>query len=126
MTVGTRPSFVIDMNLSPKWVDALASIGFESVHWSDVGDVRATDADIMAWARTNARVVFTFDLDFGITLALTHARGPSVLQVRMRETLPRQILSVVRAAVESHHDELAAGALVIVDETKTRVRILPL
>jgi hypothetical protein len=32
----------------------------------------------MAWARANGHVVFTHDLDFGTTLALTHAADPSV------------------------------------------------
>lgn len=31
---------LIDMNLSPDWVDALRSNGFDCVHWSRVGDPR--------------------------------------------------------------------------------------
>jgi len=44
----------------------------------------------MAWARANGHVVFTHDLDFGTTLALTHAAGPSVIQVRGQNVLPGQ------------------------------------
>jgi len=28
---------VIDMNLSPQWVEVLKTAGYESVHWSDIG-----------------------------------------------------------------------------------------
>jgi predicted nuclease of predicted toxin-antitoxin system len=77
---------VIDMNLSPEWVDELARHGWSAVHWSKVGDPRAEDAVIMDWARSNGHVVFTHDLDFGTMLALAHANGPSVLQVRAQET----------------------------------------
>jgi predicted nuclease of predicted toxin-antitoxin system len=117
---------VIDMNLSPEWVDELAGHGWSAVHWSKVGDPRAKDAVIMDWARSNGHVVFTHDLDFGTMLALAHASGPSVLQVRAQETLPENIGSQVIAALRQHDADLAAGALVVVDPKKSRVRLLPL
>lgn len=55
---------VIDMNLSPDWVDSLEDVGRHSVHWSSIGDPKARDSEIMAWARANGHVVFTHDLDF--------------------------------------------------------------
>jgi predicted nuclease of predicted toxin-antitoxin system len=45
---------LIDMNLSPDWVDELTKHGWVSVHWSMIGDPRAKDREIMDWARTNA------------------------------------------------------------------------
>ena len=67
---------LVDMNLSPEWVSTLTDEGWEAVHWSAVGDPRAPDAEIMAWALVHGHVVFTHDLDFGATLALTHSAGP--------------------------------------------------
>jgi hypothetical protein len=67
---------LIDMNLSPDWVDELSKHGWAAAHWSAIGDPRATDREIMDWARVNSHVVFTHDLDFGTMLALTHATGP--------------------------------------------------
>lgn len=72
---------VVDMNLSPEWAPLLEQAGWPAVHWSAVGDPRADDATIMAWALTHRHVVFTHDLDFGTALALTHAGGPSVIQI---------------------------------------------
>jgi predicted nuclease of predicted toxin-antitoxin system len=117
---------VIDMNLSVEWVAELAAHGWSAVHWSTVGDLRADDAAIMAWALTNRHVVFTHDLDFGTMLALTHASGPSVLQVRGQNVLPEDIGPVVIAALRQHDAALAAGALVVVDLKKSRVRVLSL
>ena len=62
---------VVDMNLSPTWVGFLASQKIEAVHWSQVGDPRATDATIMNWAREHGYAVFTHDLDFGAILTET-------------------------------------------------------
>lgn len=60
-----------DMNLSPNWVPLLEAAGFESVHWSTVGDPGASDRSILEWALTNGYIVFTNDLDFGAILAAT-------------------------------------------------------
>ncbi len=75
-------AIVVDWNLSPDWVPVLRANGWAAVHWSDIGDPRAADREIMDWASANRHVVFTHDLDFGTALALTHASGPSVIQVR--------------------------------------------
>jgi predicted nuclease of predicted toxin-antitoxin system len=73
---------VVDMNLSVEWITALNSHGCSAIHWSSIGDPHAEDSAIMEWALSNHHVVFTHDLDFGTMLALTHASGPSVLQIR--------------------------------------------
>lgn len=117
---------LVDMNLSVEWVTELTSHGWSAMHWSTVGDPSATDSVIMAWALANGYVVFTHDLDFGTMLALTHAAGPSVLQVRGQNVLPEDIGPVVIAALRQHDAALAAGALVVVELKKARVRVLPL
>ena len=117
---------VVDMNLSAEWVTELAQHGWSAIHWSTVGNPRADDSVIMAWELTNGYVVFTHDLDFGAMLALTHAAGPSVLQVRGQNVLPEDMGPLVIAALRQHDAALATGALVVVDEKKSRVRVLPL
>ncbi|MGH2611186.1 MAG: DUF5615 family PIN-like protein, partial [Tepidiformaceae bacterium] len=73
---------LIDMNLSPQWAEFLEKHGFDTIHWSAVGNPRAPDTTIVEWAREHSRVILTHDLDFSRLLALTRASGPSVLQVR--------------------------------------------
>lgn len=62
---------LVDVNLSPGWTDVLAAHGIEAVHWTSVGAPRASDAELMGYARDHGYVVFTHDLDFGTLLALT-------------------------------------------------------
>jgi predicted nuclease of predicted toxin-antitoxin system len=57
---------------------------------------------------------------------LTHATGPSVIQVRAQDVLPSHIGSLVVAALYQHETDLASGALVVVDESRSRVRVLAL
>jgi predicted nuclease of predicted toxin-antitoxin system len=117
---------VVDMNLSVEWVPVLERAGWPAVHWSAVGDPRAEDATIMAWALAQGRSVLTHDLDFGTALALTHAGGPSVIQVRAQNMLPEHIGTLVLAALARYETELSAGALVVVEASRSRVRVLPL
>ncbi len=117
---------VVDMNLSPEWIPLLRSHGHDAMHWAEVGDVRAPDAEIMAWARSSGAVVITHDLDFGILLALTSATGPSVIQVRVHDTLPFAIGGLVLAVLEDHSEALGNGALVTVDPRGARIRVLPI
>lgn len=79
---------VIDMNLSPEWAAVLERRGFDAVHWSSVGNARASDSEILAWARSSGRVVFTHDLGFGALVAAAPGRGPSVMQVRTQDVTP--------------------------------------
>jgi predicted nuclease of predicted toxin-antitoxin system len=46
------------MNLSTEWIPVLRDSGWDAVHWTSVGDPRARDAEIMAWARAEEFVVF--------------------------------------------------------------------
>jgi len=117
---------VVDMNLSVEWVPLLEQAGWSAVHWSAIGDPRADDESIMAWALATGHVVFTHDLDFGTALALTHAGGPSVIQVRGQRVLPEHIGQSVLAALRKYESELSSGALVVIEQAKSRVRVLPL
>jgi predicted nuclease of predicted toxin-antitoxin system len=117
---------LIDMNLSPEWAVVFNRNGFEAAHWSRVGDPRATDRVVMEWARVNEYVVFTHDLDFGAILAVTHARGPSVIQVRTQDMAPAHLEAIVISALHQHGTFLEQGALITLDEFRARVRILPI
>jgi predicted nuclease of predicted toxin-antitoxin system len=117
---------VVDMNLSVEWIPLLEQAGWTAVHWSAIGDPRADDATIMAWASAHGHAIFTHDLDFGTALALTHAGEPSVIQVRAQRVLPEHIGTMLLASLKQYERELAAGALVVVEPAKSRVRVLPL
>ena len=117
---------LIDMNLSPGWVEWFAQHQLSALHWSTIGDPRATDEQIMQWAVTNRYVVFTHDLDFGSLLAMTKADGPSVIQIRAQDVFPEHLGRFVLAALRQHKELLEKGALIVVDERASRVRILPL
>lgn len=114
------------MNLSPDWIALLSGHGFEAVHWSRIGAPNAPDSEIMQWARENGYVVFTHDLDFGILLAHSRDGGPSVIQARTQDVTPDHLGPMVLSVLRAHESILNQGALITIDEAKSRVRVLPI
>ena len=91
--------FLVDMNLSPGWIDLLVNSGFQAVHWSTIGRGNESDAELMHWAAEHAHVVLTADLDFGAILAATQRRQPSVIQIRADVPTPATAGEAVLSAI---------------------------
>ena len=117
---------LIDMNFSPQWSEVLEKYGWEVLHWSQVGDLKAKDRTIMNWANINGYIVLTHDLDFGTLLATTQAEGPSVIQVRTQGILPDDLEMMLVEVLRQFESELNSGALIVVNKERAKVRILPL
>lgn len=117
---------IVDMNLSPLWIDVLRKAGFEAMHWSSIGKATDNDVIIMDYARSHDCIIFTHDMDFGMLLALTNATAPSVLQVRTMDVMPDTIAPLIFHALKSYSNELERGVLLVIDAAKMRVRLLPL
>ena len=114
------------MNLSPDWCEVLRRDGWDAVHWSGIGKPTALDNEVLSYAKQNQYVVFTHDLDFSAILAATQASGPSIIQVRAQDTLSAQFHDLVASALRRYQTQLETGAIVVVDQFRARVRILPL
>ena len=117
---------LLDMNLSPRWLIVLREAGWDCSHWSEVGRRDASDAEIMSYAATNDMVVVTHDLDFGAILAVTHGKKPSVVLIRSYDINPDKLGKQTLAALNVARAELEAGALLIIEPDRQRLRLLPL
>jgi predicted nuclease of predicted toxin-antitoxin system len=42
---------LVDMNLLPRWCEALARAGLDAAHWSSIGPRDAPDADVLEYAK---------------------------------------------------------------------------
>ena len=80
----------------------------------------------MQWARENGCVVFTNDLDFGILLAHSKDSRPSVIQARTQDVSPEKLGPAIVAVLLAQREALERGALLTIDPSKSRVRILPI
>lgn len=117
--------FLIDMNLSPKWVAALEKVGHSAVHWSTVGPADAADGAIADYARANGCVVMTNDLDFGKLLSAERTRPPSVIQLRLGDLRAARLSGIVTRTIAATQADLESGALVTIGTNKVRIAPLP-
>jgi uncharacterized protein (DUF433 family) len=79
----------------------------------------------MQYALANGYTVLTRDLDFGDILAATHGIQPSIVQIRTADARPGSLLRRVADVLTRLAAEIEQGAIVTIDETKTRIHILP-
>lgn len=96
------------------------------MHVADLGLQGATDDEVLARADAEGRIVVTADTDFGTLLALTGAPGPSVVLLRRpgRRSVERaRAILLVLTLVD---EQLNRGAVVTVEQTRLRVRKLPI
>lgn len=107
-------------------VRALRAQGHEVVHLREQGLQRLSDPAILAKARAESSVVITFDLDFGDLLAAGADDGPSTIICRLANETPAFVTPLLEQVLEECEPDIAHGAIVIVEDSRYRVRRLPI
>lgn len=117
---------VLDQGLPRSATLIPRSLGYDVIHVGEVGMARATDNEILVFAREADAVVVTLDADFHALLARDTAPKPSVLRLRIEGLRAEPLAALVHAVVESCREALIAGAAVSADGRTARVRPLPI
>ena len=118
--------FLADMGVSMTTVRVHREQGHEVIHLRTGGYGTLSDAEILDKARREKCIVLTFDLDFGDLLAATIQSLPSVIILRMRNQTPASVTPRLLETLSSCSQELSTGAIVIVEDTRYRLRRLPI
>jgi len=118
--------FLADAGISPQTVSFLESLNQDTEYVRALAMHRATDSEVLAYARTHNQVVITFDLDFGEILAAADVRAPSVIIFRLSDQRPTNVNRRLAAVFVECAAELETGALVLVEEDRYRLRKLPI
>ena len=118
--------FLADAGISPKTVDFLKELGHDSVHVLAIGLERSSDSEIVRHAVSDARVVLTFDLDFGDILALGILDKPSVVLFRLTDERTDAVNQRLVRVLTERYEERESGALILVEDARYRVRKLPI
>ena len=103
----------------------LTERGWNVIHVAEIGMNRATDAEILAYARTDSRVCVTLDADFHALLVTGGEVGPSVIRIRKEGLDAAAIVSLIQSIWPGVETALAAGAMVTVTDSAVRIRRLP-
>lgn len=84
------------------------------------------NGEIFAKVISEDRVILTFDLDFGEIAALSRGRKVSVVVFRLRNTRTSHVIDRLTAVLADTMAALERGAVVIVEESRHRIRKLPI
>jgi len=115
-----------DVGISMATVHALRQQGHDIVHLREQGLQRLPDPEIMEKARAEGRIVLTFDLDFADLLALGVSDSPSVVIFRLRDETPASVNPRLLEVLDERSKELEKGALIVVEDSRYRMRRLPI
>ena len=118
--------FLADAGISPKTVEFLRRSGHDASQVRDYGMQRSPDREVIDRARAESRVVITFDLDFGEVLALGVHERPSVVIFRLADETADSVNRRLASVLAEQAVNLEAGALVLVEDARYRVRKLPI
>lgn len=118
--------FLLDMGAAPRTAAMLRDQGHDAVHLRELGMQQAHDEDILAMSAAQHRVLITFDLDFSRLLALRSLARPSVILYRLERYTTEVINQSLLTLIRDHEEALDAGAILLVEPTRVRVRLLPI
>ena len=114
------------MPLAPRVAAELRADGHDAVHLSEQRLSRLADEEIFAKAMSEGRTIVTADLDFGEILARTGSKSVSVIVLRLVNLEADRVVMLLRRALVALAAELDRGVVVSVEESRFRVRRLPL
>jgi predicted nuclease of predicted toxin-antitoxin system len=117
---------LLDMNLSPEWCVALRHPNWEVHHWTEIGPANAEDQVLIEWAKKNGFALVTQDLDMPQILFATREGSPSVILLRIENSMDPLQQGRVRTAIEQAQTMLLKGCLLIIDNRHIRIRALPI
>jgi predicted nuclease of predicted toxin-antitoxin system len=100
-------------------------VSIRVVHLREQGLQRLPNGEIFEKASAEGRVVLTFDLDFGEIVALSRGTRTSVVVFRLRNARSDHVIARLQHVLDESSDALAKGAIVIVEDGRHRVRLLP-
>ena len=117
---------LLDQGLPRSTALLLCQAGIDTIHVGDIGRATAEDAEILQLAHDEQRVVVTLDAHFHTQLALSNATAPSVIRIRIEGLKGDALASLLQTVLAQCANDLNKGAAVTVQESRIRVRGLPI
>jgi len=119
--------FLVDNALSPLLSTKLCESGYDSVHVRELNLQNSDDLIIFNNALEQNRVIISADTDFSTILSTWKYSFPSL--ILFRRGIARHPLKQIKILLEnlsSIESALESGSIVVIEESRIRIRSLPL
>jgi predicted nuclease of predicted toxin-antitoxin system len=110
------------MGVSRRVAEVLRRAGYDIVHASELGLARSPDRELLERAASDRRTLVTFDLDFAEIASQAPQNTSGVILLRLRNASNEWVLRRLRIVLGACREELRAGAIVSVGDSRYRVR----
>ena len=118
--------FLADMGVDVWVVQWLTEHGHDAIHLRDENLHRLPNGEIFEKAAREARILLTFDLDFGEIAALARGRPVTVVLFRLHNTRTPHVIAKLESVLHASPSALQRPSVVLVEESRHRIRHLPI
>lgn len=115
-----------DLHIAPRTVQFLRSLGHDVLRVTDLLPATASDETIVERAAQDQRIVLTQDLDMTAIIALSRRRYPSLVTLRLSSVRIELVNTILQRTLPILEQDLQEGALVTIEDSRVRLRRLPL
>jgi predicted nuclease of predicted toxin-antitoxin system len=115
-----------DVNIGPRTVERLRSLGHDVVRVGEVLMPTASDREIIEYARDEDRAVLTQDLDLTTIVALSGGNRPSVITLRLPSARIESVNAILEAVLPALEEDVTQGIVATIEEGRIRRRSLPI
>lgn len=115
-----------DLHIAPRTVQFLRTLGHDVLRVTDLLPATADDETIVERAAQDQRIILTQDLDLTAIIALSRRQYPSLVTLRLVSVRIEFVNTVLQRTLPALEHDLQQGALVTIEDHRSRVRRLPL
>lgn len=118
--------FLLDMGISTRTLSWLKDQEHDAIHLSNEGLHKLSDLDILIKGYKEGRIIVTADMDFGTLLATHPEYETSVIQFRVSDFSPDNIIEKLSLIFNDFNLELSSPRIITVKDHQIRIRKLPI
>ena len=110
---------ILDQGVPRDAARLLRELGYDDCrHVGELQMSRATDAEILTWAREQIATMVTLDADFHAMLAVSGASSPSVVRIHLEGLDARAMVELLSGVLVTYSADLQQEAFVTVKATR--------
>ncbi len=117
--------FLIDHGLPKGIILLLEKNGISAQHTGDLGLERASDLEIIEFAKTHQMTIVTLDADFHALIAASEESRPSVIRIREQGLRSEAMANLLLRVISQTNKELSSGAFISATSNRIRIKRLP-